>query len=191
MDLLLSGHPYDEPPKAYVIFICDFDPFGLQKYCYTFENRCLENYELSLNDGCQSIFLSTKGNNPDEISEEMAAFLTFVREDTAEAETSSEDAFVRELKETIRNVKQNRDMERQYMLIEDLLRQERKAAEIKAKAESKKEDIIVVLKERGIFSEAMQNRIMSESDINMLKSLLKAAANAASLEQFEEMIANL
>lgn len=49
----------------------------------------------------------------------------------------------------------------------------------------------MVLKERGIFSAAMQNRIMSESDINMLKSLLKAAANAASLEQFEEMIANL
>ena len=187
MDLLLSGHPYDEPPKAYVIFICDFDPFGLQKYCYTFENRCLENYELSLNDGCQSIFLSTKGNNPDEISEEMVAFLTFVREDTAEAETSSEDAFVRELKETIRNVKQNRDMERQYMLIEDLLREEA----VKAKSDTLKECILELIEAEDIINEALQNRIMSETNITKLKSMYRAAIRAKSLEQFQEMIANL
>lgn len=28
MDLLLSGRDYEDLPPAYVIFICDFDPFG-------------------------------------------------------------------------------------------------------------------------------------------------------------------
>ncbi|WP_297779532.1 Rpn family recombination-promoting nuclease/putative transposase, partial [Blautia sp.] len=32
MELLLSGHEYKELPNSYVIFICDFDPFGKRKY---------------------------------------------------------------------------------------------------------------------------------------------------------------
>lgn len=43
MKLLQSGAKYAELPKAYVIFICDFDPFGESKYQYTFENRCVED----------------------------------------------------------------------------------------------------------------------------------------------------
>ena len=37
MELLESGHKYKELPTAYVIFICDFDPFKKGKYCYTFQ----------------------------------------------------------------------------------------------------------------------------------------------------------
>lgn len=32
MDLLETGKEYVELPDSYVIFICDFDPFGLSKY---------------------------------------------------------------------------------------------------------------------------------------------------------------
>ena len=32
MELLVTGREYSELPKAYVIFICDFDPFGKLKY---------------------------------------------------------------------------------------------------------------------------------------------------------------
>ena len=48
MELLRSGEEYDLLPNSYVIFICDFDPFGEKKYCYTFENRCCENQNLLL-----------------------------------------------------------------------------------------------------------------------------------------------
>lgn len=41
MDILASGHDYKRLPSAYVIFICNFDPFGKEKYCYSFENRCM------------------------------------------------------------------------------------------------------------------------------------------------------
>ncbi len=34
MELLLSGEDYSELPNTYVIFICDFDPFGEEKYRY-------------------------------------------------------------------------------------------------------------------------------------------------------------
>ena len=42
MELIRSGEDYTELPDTYVIFICDFDPFGERKYCYTFASQCLE-----------------------------------------------------------------------------------------------------------------------------------------------------
>ena len=35
MELLLAGTDYTGLPDTYVIFICDFDPFGRQRYIYT------------------------------------------------------------------------------------------------------------------------------------------------------------
>lgn len=43
VELLLSGAEYSDLPDYYVIFICDFDPFGEKKYRYTFETKCLES----------------------------------------------------------------------------------------------------------------------------------------------------
>ena len=58
MELLLSGSDYTELPDVYVIFICDFDPFGGKKYCYTFTRRCEEDLGLRLAEGCKSMFLT-------------------------------------------------------------------------------------------------------------------------------------
>ena len=55
MELLLTGEDYRELPAAYVIFICDFDPFGQKKYGYTFQNICTET-GLSIADGSTTIF---------------------------------------------------------------------------------------------------------------------------------------
>ena len=79
MELLLSGSGYAELPDAYVIFICDFDPFGKRKYRYTFERRCLEDTELGLDEGSRSIFLSTCGENESEVPKELVKFLRFVK----------------------------------------------------------------------------------------------------------------
>ena len=38
IDALLTGESYDRLPDTYVIFICDFDPFGDQLYRYTARN---------------------------------------------------------------------------------------------------------------------------------------------------------
>ena len=40
MELLLKGMAYEHLPDTYVIFICDYDPFGLGKYRYIFHNIC-------------------------------------------------------------------------------------------------------------------------------------------------------
>ena len=47
MDLLLSGQDYDELSDVYVIFVCDFDPFGMGLYKYTFDHLCVGHPEVS------------------------------------------------------------------------------------------------------------------------------------------------
>ena len=61
MDLLLTGEDYETLPDAYVIFICDFDPFDKKKYRYTFDSLCREDHDLLLEDGSHTVFLSTCG----------------------------------------------------------------------------------------------------------------------------------
>lgn len=50
LNLIEKGATYDKLNKSYVIFICTFDPFGMGKYQYTFQNLCRENTELALED---------------------------------------------------------------------------------------------------------------------------------------------
>ena len=44
---LCPSEGYETLPEAYVIFVCDFDPFGDRKYRYTFEEICKETNSLS------------------------------------------------------------------------------------------------------------------------------------------------
>ena len=120
MELLLAGADYSELPDTYVIFICDFDPFEEKKYQYTFENRCQESGSLQLQDGSKSIFLSTKGEDVQNISKKLKAFLDFVKTDNSENNTETEDEYVKELQQSIRSVKEDRNLERGFMTWNDV-----------------------------------------------------------------------
>ena len=80
----------------------------------------------------------------------------------------------------MQRIKQNREMEWQYMLLEDLLKEERKAEAIGVR----REDIVECLEDLGKISEKLHNRIMSETNINTLKHMHKAAVKADTLEEF-------
>ena len=184
MEFLLSGEDYDKLPNSYVIFICDFDPFGEKKYCYTFENFCLENQNLRLKDGCKTIFLSTKGENDEEISVSLINFLKYVKADLSESMKDFNDEFVAKLQESVRNIKESREMEERFMLFQELLRDERVEGRIEGRANS----VLLLLEEKGVISEELQEKIMCEKDTEVLKRWLKLAAKVDSVEQFlEEM----
>ena len=191
MELLESGSDYELLPGSYVIFICDFDPFGDEKYCYTFENRCLENLELGLGDDSRSIFLSTRGKNFKEIAEELKQFLEFVRGDTASNDTETTDSYVKQLQDTIRRIKENREMECRYQFAGDMLVREYKRGKSEGKLETKRSDILEILEGLDTVSKFIYERIMSENREDVLKTMLILAAKADSLEQFEKEISNL
>ena len=76
-DNLLKGQHYAELPTSFVIFICRYDPFSNDLPIYTFENRCLENLEISLNDkSIKKIFNATAYNQEKDL--EISAFLEYI-----------------------------------------------------------------------------------------------------------------
>ena len=194
MELLVSGAEYTELPNSYVIFICDFDPFGKGKYRYTFQNKCNELHEFSLDDGIHTIFFSTKGKNEEEVSKELVKFLKFVGADLQESTEDYEDEFVKELQKSVAHVKTSREMEERFMLLELMLKDEHKAGKIEGLKEGREEglkegrieDLLELLEERSVVPENLRKTIMEETDLSTLKKWLKLAAKSSSIEQFME-----
>lgn len=191
MELLLKGMDYGELSNAYVIFICDYDPFGGRKYCYTFEKKCREYARAELKDGVKSIFLSTRGENPEDVPEGMVKFLKFAKADLLESEKDYQDEFVKSLQEAVHHVKQNRQMEERYMLLELEIKRERR----EAKAEGKAEDVLELIEGLGPVPEDLREVIMQEKNLDVLKKWLRLAAKSASVEEFrnrmEENLQNI
>lgn len=184
MELLLSGQDYVELPDSYVIFICDFDPFGEEKYCYTFETMCREDISLALYDGNHSIFLSTCGKNDSEVSEALVKFLKFVKADDSESTKDFEDAFVGRLQDAVRHIKESREMEERYMILEEMLRDERAEGRAEGKAEGMAEAVLELLEDIGSIPNDLKEKILSSSDLELLRRWHKLAAKAESIEQF-------
>lgn len=184
MEFLLSGEEYDKLPNSYVIFICDFDPFGKKKYCYTFENVCMEENELRLKDGCKSIFLSTKGENDEDVPKSLVKFLKFVKADLEESTGDFQDEFVEELQKSIQHVKESREMEKRFMLFQELLRDERAEGRAEGRMEASKDMVLSFLEEKGSVSENLYDKIVNERDMDVLNRWVKLAAKVASVDQF-------
>lgn len=131
---LKPGEDYNDMKPGYIIFICTFDPFGKGLYKYTFENRCLET-DMPLGDKTMKIFFNTKGINPEEVSEELLAFLAYVEDSTDSCAEKTQSETVHKIHNRIKELKKNREMGAKFMLLEELIKNAEKKAEKKAGAE--------------------------------------------------------
>ena len=201
MDLLRRGGGYGSLSDAYVIFICDFDPFGYKKYRYTFQNMCLEEKGFVLKDGQTTMFLSTRGENPEEVPGSLVSFLKYIGLGLSESTKESKDGYVRQLQAAVRRVKASREMEAKYMLLEEMLQDEREAGRaegraeghaegrVAGRAEGKAEAILELLEDLSdTLPEDLRSRILSEKDGDVLKRYLKLAKTAVSLDEFIQKI---
>lgn len=108
LDILEKGEKYQELGNSYVIFICTFDPFGKGRSRYTFENVCLEDKELHLNDGAVKIFFNTKGNKED-VNLETQKLLEYLDGKTVGNELT------RKLDEAVEEIRRNEKWRLEYM----------------------------------------------------------------------------
>lgn len=189
MECLVSGTDYTELPDTFVIFICDFDPFGEGRYCYTFYNCCVEDKELLLEDGCQTIFLSTKGKNNTEVTEELIKFLRFVEADLVNSEADFQDKLVEKFQKSVQRIKTDREMGERYMIFEEMMRDERNEGREEGRKEgmlqAKQYDIFEILEDKWKVSEELREKIEGLRELEKLQRLHKAAARAESVESFE------
>ncbi len=110
LDMLDKGISYKELKHSFVIFICTFDAFDRERYCYTFENICKEEEGLRLDDGTTKIFLNALGTKG-EVSPELKAFLRYV------AGNKSDDEFVKELDAEVVKIRESKEWRREYMTL--------------------------------------------------------------------------
>ena len=73
---LLHSMDYEKLKNTYIIFICNFDPFDLDQYLYSFEYYD-KKLDLSYGDGAKKILVNTKGHKG-EISEDLKAFIDYI-----------------------------------------------------------------------------------------------------------------
>ncbi len=108
VDCLKSGQTYKELKNSYVIFICIPDIFQKGLPCYSFENLCLENPELRLNDRAYKIFYIA--DNYDKIlNEKQKEFLKLV------AGQKAGDNFSKKVARLAEDAKRNTQWKKQYM----------------------------------------------------------------------------
>lgn len=108
---LKSGENFGKLKKVYVIFICDYDPFGCDRVLYTIKNKCLEEPELPYNDDAETWVLYTRSKKGN-ISKSLRQLLSYM-ENTNQSNAINED--LREIQLMVDQVKHDGEVSLQYM----------------------------------------------------------------------------
>lgn len=183
--ILKSGERgFDKMNPLYIIIICNYDPYGKKKYCYTFDNQCKEVPGLRLGDEVTKLLLSTKGENKEDVSKELVDFLHYVTESNENGLSDECDERLKRLHESIREIKASADMEVEYMKMEErerIIRDEGKQIGI---INGKIESVLELLEDKGEVPEKVKAEIFAETDPEVLKKWLRLAAKSETIEEF-------
>lgn len=109
---LKSGEDFGKLKRVYVIFICNYDPFGYDRVKYTIRNMCVEESEMPYDDGAQTTVLYTKGTKGDDISEELRQFLNYMENTT---QTNAVNDTLKDIQKMVDIVKRDGEVSLVYM----------------------------------------------------------------------------
>ena len=108
VDSLPAGAKYKDLKDTYIIFICVPDIFGKGLYKYKFENLCVDNPEIKLNDRAYKYFFIAE--NYDKIKDErQKAFLKLV------IDNQPTNAFADKISKLVDDAKHNTQWRKQFM----------------------------------------------------------------------------
>ena len=150
------------------------------------EFSLLSAYNKSIEFLCNRkiLFLNTRGKNDTEVSGKLVTFLRFVRAGLKESQQDFGDPYVQKLQEFISYVKQSREMEERFMVLEEMLRDERNRGRVEGKADS----VLKILAFYGEVSEALKDKISRETNLDTLDWWFRIALECSSVEEFERKI---
>lgn len=109
--VLKSGQDFSEFKNVYVIFLCNYDPFGYDRVKYTLQNMYIEDPTMPYADGARTIVLYTRGTKGN-IPEDLRQFLDYMEHtDSAHAVTDT----LKELQKMVDIVKHDGEVSLAYM----------------------------------------------------------------------------
>ncbi len=110
ISILNPGDLYNELRKSFVIFICNYDPFGRDRYIYTFENICREEPDIAFGDETTKVVVNTMGNRG-EISTQLLEVINYLKDEEITGD------FSRALDDAVNAVKASEERRREYMIL--------------------------------------------------------------------------
>ena len=123
MDKLQRGEKkYKKLGESYIIFICPFDYLKDKRHIYTIREKCEENPTLKWKNKVTKIILNAYGEK-DDVSANVKAFLDYVAGQFVNNE------LVKELDETVRQVKTSEKWRKEYMTFELALQEREERGE--------------------------------------------------------------
>ena len=158
MEMLLTGEDYTELPNTYVIFICDFDPFGKDKYRYTFlqyMKEDLEGSEKEFHDPyveqLQKFIRNVKGSR--EMEERFMIFEEMLKEERAAGFEKGRAEGVAE-----------------------------------GRISESKDTLLLFLQNLGTVPKVLSDQIEEQGDLDVLKEWIRMAFQSKSVEEFAKKI---
>ena len=131
------------------------------------------------------------GPNHSEVPKELVEFLEFVGANVEESEKDYGNSLIRQMQRTIRGIKTDREMGERYMLLQELLRDEKREGRLEGRLEATRDAILSLLEELGEIPEELRKEIEEIDNLDFLKTLHKKAARTESVETFETEIKKL
>ena len=110
ISFLDKGNFYNDLNDSFIIFICTFDAIWKNKPIYTFENICIEDENISLQDGTKKVIINSEAFKSTE-DKDLKEFLEYLKTGKAKSE------FTRRIEEMIQTVKQNEQARQEYRLM--------------------------------------------------------------------------
>ena len=148
IDTTPKGSEYKDLKQNYVIFICTFDPFGQGRPIYRFQNICLDDEPIFLNDGTTKIFLNTASKALDSLDGDLRLFYDYVRERAVQTQ------FAKELDSSISKLKEDKEDRQMSLLYASRMMEFRRDG-----FEEGREEGISVGLEQGLERGAYQNKL--------------------------------
>lgn len=124
----------------------------MNRYIYTFENRCIQEEKLSLDDGTMKIFLNTKGT-VDDVPRPLRLFLDYINNGEVT------DDFTKQIDDAVVEIRSNKRWRKRIMTLEEYAKEQ---------AELKKDEWLEEGRQQGL----EQGQVVATDRINMLNSKL-------------------
>ena len=105
-----KGCSYKALNNSIIIFVCLFDPIGNNRAVYSFENICVEDKSIPLQDGTKKIILNAKAFKETD-NQELQGFLQYVK--TGKVTTE----YTGRIEQMIQTVKHNEQLRQEYHIL--------------------------------------------------------------------------
>ena len=175
---LKSGErDFGKLPNLYIIFILDYDPFGYDRVCYTFNNACVEVPQIIYDVGLEIIYFNTTGTVGG--NDSVKNMLHFIENSTME--NAVDDATIK-MYDYVRQVKEQEVSKMRFVTYEEFFADDIEEARKEGREEGREEgDILRILKQickklaKGKSLEEIADDI--EEDVDFIKPLYDTAVS--------------